>query len=407
MHTLARPRAHTHSLNANSPRVSRESTPARPQDAAQRSRSPRGGSWALPAPEGVYGPLRAWPSASVWFDAVMDILRTPEGEEARRRAKVAPDTLLRVAHADRTAADQSTGRGVTTAHDTVAGALGMSGKTVQRARQLLEVLGLAVTVAEGRYLTTTERAQAHAKHGGQQLRAASTRALTLPRGYTPPTGNAVADTNSTAVENVQLPTRRGVKNFSSVDKRSPRRAHPRTREDAAARRPATTKTRQKPAPQEPRPIDVQRLAAGLCARMSWLDRATSHLGKLCDVLIAHGLTGRGWTAESLLDAIQRGRLERSIPLVDVASQRDPFGYFVWLLRATVDAGSPAPFLQLQVESRRRAERQALEAAHEAARRAEIRANADEIAAVIARMHEHFPSRPRPSRRHFTPPRSAR
>jgi|GEM_PF-2135030 hypothetical protein len=407
MHTLARPRAQTHSLNANPSRVSRESTPARPEDGAQRGSPPRGGSWALPAPEGVYGPLRAWPSASVWFDAVLDILRTPEGEEARRRAKVAPDTLLRVAHADRTAADQSTGRGVATAHDTVADALGMSGKTVQRARQLLEALGLAVTVAEGRYLTTTEREQAHAKHGGQQLRAASTRALTLPREYTPPTGSAVAGADSAAVENVQLPTRRGVKNFSPINKRSPKRAHPRAQEDAAARRPATTKTQQKSASQGPRPIDIQRLAAGLCARMSWLERATSHVGKLCDVLAAHGLAGRGWTAESLLDAIQRGRLERRIPLVDVTSQRDSFGYFVWLLRATIDPGSPAPFLQLQIESRLRAERQALKIAHEAARRAEIRAEADEISAVISRMREHFPSRPRPSRKHFTPPRSAR
>ncbi|MDR6692539.1 hypothetical protein J2X55_003484 [Microbacterium sp. 1154] len=280
--------------------------------------------------------------------------------------------------------------------------LGMSGKTVQRARHLLEALGLAVTVAEGRYLTTAEREQAHAKHGGHQLRAASTRALTLPHGYTPPAGS-----DCTAVENVQLPTRRGVKKIPYVEKRSPRRAHPRTRKEAASRRPAMTHSWQKSAPSRPRPIDIQRLAAGLCGRMSWLDRATSHVGKLCDVLDAHGLSGCGWTAASLLDAIQRGRLERGIALVDVESQRDPFGYFVWLLRATIDPGAASPFLQLHDESQRRAERQAADAAGEAARRAELVACADEIDAVIAHMHAKFPARPRSVRRRFAPPHPVR
>lgn len=49
----------------------------------------RRGSWALPAPSGAYAELPAWWSAAAWFDAVMDALRTPEGEELRRRARVA------------------------------------------------------------------------------------------------------------------------------------------------------------------------------------------------------------------------------------------------------------------------------------------------------------------------------
>lgn len=111
--------------------MSREAVP--PTAAAGGPRQ-RLGSWVLPAPEGAYGPVPAWSSAAAWFDAVMDVLRTPEGEEARRAAKVAPDTLLRVAYADRAAADQATGRGVATAHETVAAQLGMSAKTVQRSR---------------------------------------------------------------------------------------------------------------------------------------------------------------------------------------------------------------------------------------------------------------------------------
>jgi hypothetical protein len=74
----------------------------------------------LPAPVGACSSVVAWPSASAWFDAVMDVLSTPEGEAERRAAKVARDTLLRVAYADRLAADRRTGRDMATAHETVA-----------------------------------------------------------------------------------------------------------------------------------------------------------------------------------------------------------------------------------------------------------------------------------------------
>ena len=90
----------------------------------------RSGSWSLPAPEGAYGPLPVWTTASAWFDAVLDALASGEGEAARRRAKVAAGTLMRVAYADAASADRATGRGVTTAHETVAAQLGMSAKTV-------------------------------------------------------------------------------------------------------------------------------------------------------------------------------------------------------------------------------------------------------------------------------------
>jgi hypothetical protein len=405
MHTLARPRAIATPNIPDSSRVSRETFPARAQDAADGPPPARAGSWGLPAPAGAYAAVTAWQSATAWFDAVMDVLSTPYGESARRKARVAPATLLRVAYADSKAADQPTGRGVTTAHDTVALQLGMSGKTVQRCRHLLEALGFAVTVAEGRYLFDHERRLAHAKHGGRQLRAASTRALTMPRDYAPPA--RASDVDPLPVENVQLPTRRGVNSSLIVKKRSPRRAHPRAQKDTASRRPADMTIRRETPPSAARPIDVQRLAAGLCAAMSWLDRATSHIGKLCDALAAQGLVGRGWTAESLQAAMQRRRLELGIKLADVDEQRDPFAYFVWLLRATIPHGSPAPAQLLQDESRRRAERQAADAAREAARRAQIRAEAAAIDAVIANMRHSHPAHPPARRRSSPPPRSAR
>lgn len=164
-----------------------------PQDAPGQLSSKRSGSWSLQAPPGAYAAVPAWTSGAAWFDAVMDALRTPEGEELRRRVSIAPDTLLRIAHADMLAADADTGRGVSTAHETVAEVTGVCKKTVQRARGLLEALGLAVSIVEGRYLTVAEREAALSAHGGRQIKAASVRALTMPKRW--------------AVENVHLPRR--------------------------------------------------------------------------------------------------------------------------------------------------------------------------------------------------------
>ena len=89
---------------------------------------------------------------------------------------------MRVARFDARTADGRTGRGVRTAHETVARALKVSRDAVRHARYVLEAIGMSVTVAQGRYLTANERSQAHAHHGGRQRRIASTRHLTMPRG---------------------------------------------------------------------------------------------------------------------------------------------------------------------------------------------------------------------------------
>lgn len=364
------------------------------QEPAAAPNTERVGSWTLPAPEGAYGALVAWQSPAAWFDAVMDVLRTPEGEAQRRRARVAADTLLRVAYDDRRSADQLTGRGVATAHETVAERLGMSSKTVQRVRHLLEALGLAVTVVEGRYLTTSERRQARAKHGGHQVRAASTRALVMPAGYRPPAPSADdVDEDSAAVENVHLPPREGVKSSSHLSERSPRRARARAREATASRRPAETKVGAARGPREPRGLDVQRLAAGLCHRMPWLDRRGRHVGQLCDLIERHGLAGQGWTVTRLLDEVDRRARELRLRVAPIDDQRDPLAYFAWLLRATIPAGAVAPQLVVDEDRQRRLDRQAVERRQDAARRAQIAAEAAAIDAAIAAMHAQFPTRP--------------
>lgn len=363
------------------------------QEPAAAPSAERVGSWTLPAPEGAYGALVAWQSGAAWFDAVMDVLHTGEGEALRRRARVAADTLLRVAYDDRRSADQLTGRGVATAHETVAERLGMSSKTVQRARHLLEALGLAVTVVEGRYLTTSERRQARATHGGHQVRAASTRALVMPPAYRAPASSVDdVDEDSAAVENVHLPPREGVKTSSHLSERSPRRARTRARVATASRRPAETDVRGSTGPREPRSLDVQRLAAGLCHRMPWLDRRGRHVGQVCDLIERHGLAGRGWTVTRLLDEVNRRARELRLRVAAIDDQRDPLAYFAWLLRVTIPAGAVAPQLVVDEDRRRRLNRQLAERAQDAARRAQLAAEEDAIAAAIAAMHARFPTR---------------
>jgi len=336
------------------------------------------GSWTLPAPAGAYSEIPAWHSAQAWFDAVLDMLATPEGEALRRSARVSRKTLLAVAHCDRMAADQSTGRGLATAHETVARELGLSSKTVQRARFLLEDFGLAVTVVEGRYLTAQERREAAAKHGGHQLRAASTRALTIPR-------QLAMRSSAGETKNVHLPSRRRVKTKTYSLEKSPTRAQAHARNADAPRRRA-----KKNQGHSPRLLEDQRFAAELVRRMSWLVRGGRHIGQLVGAIARRNLSARGWTPQQLLERIDRFAHDHSIRLSSPDKLRNPVGHLLWLLDMAIPATEPAPALvRARVHTQRvEAQRKADEA--RAARRALIASQSDEINEIIAQMHAQYP-----------------
>lgn len=191
----------------------------------------------------------------------------------------------------------------------------MSAKTVQRARTLLERLGLAVTVWAGRYLTVLERAAARARHGATQLRAASTRALISPK-------QAVA---LVPVENVQLPRRGHHTPATHLSKNSTTRV--------TARRRTTSMS--------PVPVGVQRLAAQLAQRMPWLAR-DRHIGALARLLHRHQLDAdAGWSAERLLRVIELHNRATGHLVPDPAKQRNPLGYLNTLLAAAAEQLHPA------------------------------------------------------------------
>lgn len=315
----------------------------------------------------------------------MDALRTAEGEAQRRAAKVAPATFLAVARADWAAADIATGRGVATAHETVGQQLGMSGKTVQRSRDLMVALGFAVTVAEGRYLTRAERAAARELHGQPQKRAASLRALTLPR---PPR-------NPQAVENVQLPRRGSVLFTSYLSENSSTHAQAR---DRAASRQLTTKRVQsarRPAMvRAARPIEHQRFAAALVRRLPWLAR-DRHIGSVVRMIDSTKIDVRRWSADALVDAINAHISSRGARPAEPGSQRNPVGYLAALIRTAIDPDAETPLERQRRTAAERADRMARQAEQQRAD-AERAAQIDhaEVARIIEQMKRDQAARDR-------------
>lgn len=162
--------------------------------------------------------------------------------------------------------------------------------------------------ATGRYLTADERRTAARTHGGRQMRAASTRVLTM----------------SCAIV-CALP-RRGhhYRKVKFLD------GHQRTRR--RVRRPATP---------EKKPLWLQKLAALLDQHLPWLVR-NHHIGRLCHALTALGIDEHWQPADldALLDAMNRRnhRLGLDVPCAD--DQHNPLGLFIHQARDTLTHDNP-------------------------------------------------------------------
>ncbi|WP_146076728.1 hypothetical protein [Rathayibacter tritici] len=326
---------------------------------------------------------------------MMDALATPEGEAVRASVKVAPDTLLRVAHDEMRSADVGTGRGVTTAHQTVADRLGMSKRTVQRAREILLLLGFAAIVIKGRYLFGAERVAAQLAHGGRQLRMASTRALVMPRAALPkapcaPPAPAFAHTADAAeitrsVENVHLPRRRPLTSTAPVKRHSPTRGEPRS--GAASRQPrrrSDAKRSLTGRPAVPRSIELQRFAAALAQRIPWLARGV-HIGHVVGMLDRTGIDVSEWSVEGLMFAMNTwlSRDGRQVP--ETFTSRNALGFYGWVIRRVITEHSQLDTARRVAATQRDADRAraAAERAAEAARLASI--DKDEVDRIIAQM----------------------
>lgn len=301
-------------------------------------------SWSLP-PDQHPRPatIPAWPNRATWLRLVDAWAASDDAGDDVRAAHTSIASVLAVARYDAACADSATGRNVTTSRATAARALGLSTKVIQRARAVLERIGLSVKVAAGRYLTHAERAEAGQAHGGYQSRAANTWWLTVPK------------TLPQWAARVHLP-RRG-----SVTPKSPSRGVPNATRKRARRyaHPSRTST--------PAPIAAQRLAARLVQRVPLL-REGQHIGALVRGLDAAGLTQ--WRCNELIDVVDARNRDLGLFSLPLTSQRNPIALF--LHQATLaTAGKQPPHVDAAREAQRRDAQRAQERA--AALRARERA----------------------------------
>ena len=263
-------------------------------------------SWVLPADRPV-GSIPCWRSRDAWLLAVSLASHGPRAAKIMAR-RVSRRALMAVARADAAAADHATGRWVATANATVARITGLCERTVQYARATLVHLGLCRVVATGRYLTAAERHTATATHGGRQVRAASTRVLTMP-----------------CATICALP-RRGHhhRKVQFLD------GHQRTR--TRVRRPTTP---------EKNPLWLQKLAAHLDQHLPWLVR-NHHIGRLCHALTALGINEHWQPADldALLDAMNRRNRHLGLDMPCADDQHNPLGLFIHQARDTLTHDNP-------------------------------------------------------------------
>lgn len=280
--------------------------------------------------------LPCWAKPETFIAACYLAITAPEGRDVRKRlGYVSVENVMRVVSEDAKTADSATGRNVMTSHATVARRLMATGtavstSVVKRARQVIERLGLAATVVEGRYLSAAERTEKQAE-GKNQWRIASTRHLLVPRIWADALDRVRTDPTTYLL----------IKSY-----------FPRTSSDKPhQKRPKPTK---KPQRQAPAPLPYRRLAAKLAQRLPWLARLP-YLGGVARILMASGISPEHWTAHDVVTVLdtQRKKLGWATP----GTVKNPHGWLKFLLAGftpeVIEAHvSQREALQRDVEARR-------------------------------------------------------
>jgi hypothetical protein len=309
-------------------------------------RGQRGRSWALDGRQ----PTLVWQSRTKWLAGTAAELGCARGRQLCRERRLSPRTALLVARACARLADADTGRGVTASNDTIGRiAAELDGRAkpfchdvVGKARAVLAELELAVEVAQGRYLTATERFEAAVHHDGVQIRAASTWALTSPRRW---------------YTKSYLPRRGSTGSFTPRRQCSP--THARKRAAAPSGRSQRTKGRE-------RPKKAHIVTAQLVAAAKSLDNGR-HLGALVDVVVELVDCDR-WTGRDLVAVLNQDAREN--PRDWPSTIQNPAGFLrhrLSLLRDVLAGPSPSQVAEdhqrrdLEEQQRRAAEAAAAEA----------------------------------------------
>lgn len=201
-------------------------------------------------------------------------LATDEGLAACRSLHIRPEKALSAAAVLAAHADHRTGRNCAVSNAMAAAAAGCSPRTITTVRALLQRSGLAVEMRRGTgsAMTPSHRRRASIWH--------------LVSRRAPVDSSPLCD----------LPPSRRDRRLSHVGNNSPKgRTRPPSTRSAPPNKPHCSRRL------TPRPLHVQRLAAGIAARSLGLDKG--HIGRLCEALTLSPLELEAWTARQIIDAL--------------------------------------------------------------------------------------------------------
>lgn len=229
-----------------------------------------------------------WTSRANWLTAVRAWATSPQLAQLCRGegVSITAPTLLAIAMVMADHADHATGRHVAITRATIAAAAGCSPDTVTVAWRVLRVAGWALEAQRG-----------HGSPGTPSVgRRPSIYHLTPHRPpsqtrHPQPVHHRVAPPQT--VEFPDLPRSGVVSPSRPVGTHSPS-AHPRARKES-------NRPKNRPSGREPRPLALQRLAAGLIAGCHGLGHG--HAGAICDVLTAAGINPDHWSARQITAAL--------------------------------------------------------------------------------------------------------
>lgn len=242
-----------------------------------------------------------WLSHDGWVDDVTAWAGSPDLAAvcASLGVSIAPATVVSVAVAWAGYADHGTGRNAAVTRARIAEQVGCAIKTVSRVWQVLRAAGLAAEAARG--------------HGSSMGHTAGNR----PSIWHLISRKTAAPAAADSVENVPLPPSRRDGWISPVERRSPS-TRERAREGKTSPKQARPPRSRRRWRATPRPLAVQRLAAGLVtpavghgmdndgrrtALIAGLERNGGHIGAICDAITAAGIDAAAWTPKTLTAAL--------------------------------------------------------------------------------------------------------
>lgn len=250
--------------------------------------------------QGETGPTTpVWVSRDAWIEDVRGWAVSPDFAPlcASVGVSITSATVVAVAVLWAGSADHGTGRHAALTRARIAEKMGCAIKTVSRAWKVLGAAGWAVEVARG--------------HGSSSGHTAGNRPSIWHLVSRRPAVPEAAD----PVENVPLPPKAGSCLLSPVGNYSPS-VRERAREEISPTDHTARPRSRRRYRATPRPLAVQRLAAGLVtpavgrgpdnhgrrtALIAGLERA--HLGSICDAITSAGIDATAWTPKTLAAAL--------------------------------------------------------------------------------------------------------